>query len=72
MAKVCSDQLKASIAKSTFISMNVDGATAVDNLQWLSIHVYYSMNSNCESHMLSVCHVDCEANASTLTNMIVK
>jgi hypothetical protein len=72
MAKVCSDRLKASIAKSTFISMNVDEVTTLDNLQWLSIHVYYNMNSNCESHMLFVCRVDCEANASNLTNMIVE
>jgi hypothetical protein len=72
MAKVCSDRLKAAIAKATFISVSADHVTVVDNLQWLSIHVYYNVNFNCENHMLSVCRVDCEANASNLTNMIVE
>lgn len=72
MAKVCSDWLKASIVKATFIAVSADEATAVDNLQWLSIHIYYSVNFNRKNHMLCNCYVDCEANASNLTNMIVE
>jgi hypothetical protein len=44
MAKVCSDRLKADIAKARFILVSPDEVTAVDNSQWLSIHVYYNVN----------------------------
>jgi hypothetical protein len=72
MAKVCSDRLKAGIAKASFIFVSADEVTAVDNSQWLSIHVFYNVMSSRQSHMLSVRRVDCEANASNLTNMIVE
>jgi hypothetical protein len=72
MAKVYSNWLKAGIAKATFISVNTDEATTVDNSQWLSIHKYYSVNFNRKNHMLCVCRVDCKANVSNLTNMIVE
>ena len=72
MVKVCSNQLKANIAKATFILVITNEVIAVDNSQWLSIHVYYNMNFSRESHILCVHHVDCEANLSNLTNMIVE
>jgi hypothetical protein len=72
MAKVCSDRLKADIAKARFISVSADEVTAVDNSQWLSIHVYYNVNFSRQSHMLCIRRLYSEANANNLTNMIVE
>jgi hypothetical protein len=44
MVKVYFNRLKAGIAKATFILVSADEMTAVDNSQWLSIHVYYNVN----------------------------
>jgi hypothetical protein len=72
MAKVCSDRLKRDLANATFISASADEVTSVDNSQWLSVHVYFSVNFSRQSHMISVRRVDVDANAANLTELITK
>jgi hypothetical protein len=54
MAIVCSERLKHDIADATFIFASADEVTAIDNQQWLFVHVYFSVNFSRQSHLLCI------------------
>jgi hypothetical protein len=54
MAAVCSECLKQDLESATFISTNADEVMAIDNQQWLSVHVYFAINFSRESHLLCI------------------
>jgi hypothetical protein len=70
MAAVCCDRLKSDLGNTSFISASADEVTAIDNQQWLSVHVYFAVNFSRQSHLLCIRRLDDANTAANLTEMI--